>query len=46
LPAFSTEDANRRLLENYHQHQRQASLDLVAELYQTRDTGFRGFRPV
>ncbi|MDP6407103.1 MAG: radical SAM protein, partial [Alphaproteobacteria bacterium] len=40
------QDANRRLLENYHRHQRQASLDQVAELYQTRDTSFRGFRPV
>lgn len=37
-------DANRRLLENYHDHARQAALKTARRLYFERDASFRGFR--
>ncbi|MBF0332678.1 MAG: B12-binding domain-containing radical SAM protein [Alphaproteobacteria bacterium] len=40
------EDANRRLLTNYHDKRLKAGLDEVTRLYRERNAAFRGFRPV
>ncbi|MBI5240028.1 MAG: B12-binding domain-containing radical SAM protein [Elusimicrobia bacterium] len=37
-------DANRRLIENYHQHQARRTVSAARSLYIGRDASFRGFR--
>jgi len=37
-------DANQRLMENYYNHQKESVMNQIADLYDTKDVAFRGFR--